>query len=141
VEWLFMDVLQRFTGQGRKDKKTANNYAPTAFAEEPEAKKQKFRRDDFAEAMRRLFATDKIMVEIYGRNARPSSKLVVKASKLRAVSRNISTALCSSPSSSATVSQPSTTAMRHCSIGRAASAPPWLISIVVSVTFSLRLLC
>jgi RecA-family ATPase len=77
ADGVFMDLLRRFSGQGQNvsHKTTAPNYAPAAFAKEEEAKRQKFRKSDFEDAMRRLFAADKIHVEIYGRPSQPSSRL------------------------------------------------------------------
>jgi RecA-family ATPase len=83
VEALFMDLLRRFAGQGRNvsHKNTAPNYAPTVFAKEPEATKQRVRRSEFEAAIRRLFASDRIMVESYGRPSQPSSRIAVKPPK------------------------------------------------------------
>jgi RecA-family ATPase len=77
---LFLDLLRRFAGQGRNasDKPNSPNYAPNALADDPEAKKQGIRRADFKAAMSRLFSTDKIHVEEYGRPSRPYSRLAVK---------------------------------------------------------------
>jgi RecA-family ATPase len=63
---LFLKLLDRFTDQGRKvsDKKNANNYAPTAFATDPEGKGK---HKDFINAMARLFTANKIKVENYDR--------------------------------------------------------------------------
>ena len=60
----------------RKDKR--NNYAPTLFAKEKEAKELTIRKADFEAAMRRLFAANKIAVEPYGFPSRGTSKLVSK---------------------------------------------------------------
>ncbi len=80
AETAFMDLLRRLSGQGRNvsHKKTSNNYAPTAFAAEPEAKKHQLRKSDFEEAMRRLFAADRIMAEGYGRPSQPLSRIIEK---------------------------------------------------------------
>jgi RecA-family ATPase len=77
---LFLYLLRRFVGQGRNlsHSATANNYAPTAFADEPDAQKSGLRKADFKAAMSRLFAADKINIEQYGRPSRPASRLSVK---------------------------------------------------------------
>lgn len=74
---LFLELLRRFSAQGRNlsDKPTANNYGPTEFAKEADAKSNGVRKADLEAAMRRLFAADKIHVENYGRPARPASRL------------------------------------------------------------------
>jgi RecA-family ATPase len=68
ADTLFLKILDRFNGQGRNvsHKKAAHNYAPTAFATDPDAKGK---RKDLADAMTRLFNADKIKVETYGRGA------------------------------------------------------------------------
>jgi hypothetical protein len=65
---LFLRLLDRFNEQGRNvsHKKAAHNYAPTAFATDPDGKGK---RKDLADAMTRLFNADKIKVETYGRGA------------------------------------------------------------------------
>jgi len=76
----FLELLRQFAGQGRNvsDKQNAPNYAPTAFAEDAEAKRQGLRKADFKAAMLRLFSAGKIHVETYGRPSRPYTKLSVK---------------------------------------------------------------
>jgi RecA-family ATPase len=78
---LFLSLLHRFAGQGRNvsHSNTANNYAPFAFAGEADAKKLNIRKADFKAAMTRLFDTNKIYVEQYGRPARLASRISVKA--------------------------------------------------------------
>jgi hypothetical protein len=73
-------LLRRFTVQGRNvsEKPSANNYAPTAFANEPDAKKVGLKNAHFKAAMPRLFNAGKIYVEHYGRPARPASRLAIK---------------------------------------------------------------
>jgi RecA-family ATPase len=69
---LFLKLLDRAIGQGRNvsDKKTANTYAPTRFAEEPEAKAERANKRELTEAMERLFRASKIHVATYGEPAR-----------------------------------------------------------------------
>lgn len=75
---LFLALLTRFTGRGRNvsDKPTSNNYAPTMFAKEDEAKKQGIRKPDLDAAMRRLFATNQILVQPYGSESKGTTRLV-----------------------------------------------------------------
>jgi RecA-family ATPase len=77
---VFLDLLCRFTSQDRNtsERTSANNYAPTLFAKEKEAKELTIRKADFEAAMRRLFAANKIAVEPYGFPSRGTSKLVSK---------------------------------------------------------------
>lgn len=77
---VFLAVLHRFSKEGRNasDKKMAPNYAPTNFAKEEEAKKHGLRKSELEEAMRRLFKSEKIVVETYGRPAQPSSKIAIR---------------------------------------------------------------
>ena len=79
AEEVFLDLLKRFAGQGRNvsDKANAPTYAPTAFAEDADAKKHGIRKADFKAAMSRLFNNGKIHVASYGRPSRPYSKLAV----------------------------------------------------------------
>jgi RecA-family ATPase len=73
----FLKLLERFTRGGRVvcDKEKANNYAPTAFATELDA--EIFGKGDFAAAMRRLFAAEKIHVETYGPPSRGWTRLAL----------------------------------------------------------------
>jgi RecA-family ATPase len=77
---VFLDLLCRFTSQGRhtSERTNANNYAPTLFAKEKEAKELTIRKADFEAAMRRLFTANKIAAEPYGAPSRGTSKLVSK---------------------------------------------------------------
>jgi RecA-family ATPase len=79
AEQLFVGLIRGFAGQGRNvsDKPNSPNYAPSAFADDNEAKRQGIRRADFKAAMSRLFSASKIHVETYGRPSRPYSKLAV----------------------------------------------------------------
>ena len=80
ADQLFLTLLDRFEQQGRgvSDKRSANAYAPTMFAADPEAKAGGIRKDDFGAAMNRLFAAGKIRNERYGPPHRGWSKLVRK---------------------------------------------------------------
>jgi RecA-family ATPase len=72
---LFLRLLDRFTEQGRNvsHARTANNYAPTAFAADPDGKGK---RKGLTDAMNRLFAAGKIKSEPYGRASKPAARLV-----------------------------------------------------------------
>jgi RecA-family ATPase len=76
---LFLTLLGRYEQQGRKvsDKPTAPTYAPTTFSHDPAVKSTS--RARLENAMRRLFAADKIHVESYGRPSRPYSKIAAGA--------------------------------------------------------------
>jgi RecA-family ATPase len=78
ADHLFLDLLARFTRQGRNvsDKPTAPNYAPTSFAQEPEAKTARTTKAKLTDTMRRLFAADKIRIETYGRPSRLAQHIV-----------------------------------------------------------------
>ncbi len=80
AEDVFLELLRRFSGQtlNVSHKPTAQNFAPTAFAKEDEATKRKLKKSDFEQAMRNLFAADKIGVHTYGRPSRPYTNLIVK---------------------------------------------------------------
>ena len=80
AEQIFLALLDRFTRQGRNtcEKPSAPNYAPTLFAKESEARELGIRKADFEDAMRRLFAADKIRLEPYGPPSRATSRLVCK---------------------------------------------------------------
>jgi RecA-family ATPase len=75
AEEIFLALLARYEGEGRNvsEKETANNFAPSCFRKEKEAKG--FGKEELATAMRRLFADGKIHVEDYGRPSRPASRL------------------------------------------------------------------
>jgi RecA-family ATPase len=67
ADQLFLQLLDRHTQQCQytSNKAKSNNYAPTVFAKEPEARRR-FRKEDFEGAMRRLFAANKIVVKPHG---------------------------------------------------------------------------
>jgi RecA-family ATPase len=73
---LFMTLLQRFTEQGRNvSPNKSSTYAPAKFAEQPEAKSGKLTSKDFAAAMERLLADNKIRSVPGGPPSRPWVKL------------------------------------------------------------------
>jgi RecA-family ATPase len=80
AEELFIELLRRLSGEKRNvsNKPTAQNYAPTEFAKEVEAKKYRLKKPEFEQAMRDMFKAGKISIEEYGRPSRPYSKLIVK---------------------------------------------------------------
>ncbi|WOH80922.1 AAA family ATPase [Bradyrhizobium sp. BEA-2-5] len=78
IEDLFMGLLARFSHEGRKvSDKTGTNYAPAKFADEPEAKAAKCSKQALADAMRRLFAAEKIWVQEDGPPSHRRSRLVI----------------------------------------------------------------
>jgi RecA-family ATPase len=75
---VFLILLKRFNSQNRNASANGGpTYAPTLFAEEQEARKAAVSKDDLAEAMRVLLATNQIVNETYGRADRPSSRLII----------------------------------------------------------------
>jgi RecA-family ATPase len=80
AEEVFLDILRRFYGQSRNvsDKPNANNYAPAAFAVEPDAKKEGLKRRDLEEAMRALFRAEKIGMELYSKPCHGRYRLCIK---------------------------------------------------------------
>jgi RecA-family ATPase len=74
---LFIDLLRRLTKQGRNvSDKSGTSYAPTRFAEQPEAKKGKLSNKDLREAMTRLFAANRIKVITEGPPSHPRTRIV-----------------------------------------------------------------
>jgi RecA-family ATPase len=80
AEDAFMDLMRRFAAHNRNvsDKANANNYAPTAFAREDNAKKHALKKGDLEQAMRSLFNADKITVEQYGKPCLHRYRLAIK---------------------------------------------------------------
>jgi RecA-family ATPase len=77
---IFLDLLNRFSREGRNvsDRPNSPAYAPTIFARESEAKKHRAWKADLEAAMRRLFTSEKIHVENYGRPSRPYNRIAIK---------------------------------------------------------------
>jgi RecA-family ATPase len=80
AERIFIDLLKRLSDAGRNlsHNVSSPNYAPKVFVAEAEAKEARLRKTDLEEAMRRLFADTKIVVETYGRPSNPHKRLGVK---------------------------------------------------------------
>jgi hypothetical protein len=77
VDDLFLSLLAQFERQGRTvSPNRSPTFAPTLFAKDPKAKKERASASALDAAMNRLLADDSIHVETYGRPARPYSKLV-----------------------------------------------------------------
>jgi RecA-family ATPase len=78
AEDVFMELLHRFSGQLRNvsDKATANNYAPTVFAKEDEAKKHRIKKAEFEQTMRDLFKANRITLEQYDKPSLHRYRLV-----------------------------------------------------------------
>jgi RecA-family ATPase len=70
----FLDELRSFTAQGRaiSHQNRANNYAPLLFG----TARRDIKKQEFDEAMERLFNSGKIKVEAYGRPSEPHSRIV-----------------------------------------------------------------
>jgi RecA-family ATPase len=78
---VFLGLLDRFTrtGENVSNKPSANNYAPTLFAGEDEAKSKHLNKAALEAAMRRLFAAELIAVEPYGPPSRDYRRIIRKA--------------------------------------------------------------
>jgi RecA-family ATPase len=80
AEDVFLDLLARFTRENRNvGVKTGTSYAPALFAREEEARKLGLTSKALEAAMRRLFKTETIWNEPYGRPARGSHRIARKA--------------------------------------------------------------
>ena len=74
---LFMQILERFTAQGRTvNASSGTTYAPAAFAKEPEALGQRVNKHRMGAAMRRLFAAKRIRVEAHEKAGQKGSRIV-----------------------------------------------------------------
>jgi RecA-family ATPase len=77
TEMVFLKILDRLTVEGRTvNDRTGFAYAPKVFEEEPEARDAKLKKRQLKDAMRRLFAAKRIRVEEFGREDRPSRRIV-----------------------------------------------------------------
>ena len=71
AETVFLELLRRFTKEGRTvGDKTGHSYAPAQFAKEPEAKNAGLLKEALANAMRRLFAQNKIHTRVMDADGR-----------------------------------------------------------------------
>jgi RecA-family ATPase len=76
---VFLDVLKRFTKANRNvSDRVGPGYAPAQFAREDEAKRAGRNSKSLEAAMRRLFKTEKIENEPYGRPSRPNHRIALK---------------------------------------------------------------
>jgi RecA-family ATPase len=77
---LFLELLGQFNQQGRNTsaKPAAPTYAPTLFAKEKGARELGIKKTAFEDAMRDLFAADKIGLERYGPKCRDTWRLAPK---------------------------------------------------------------
>jgi RecA-family ATPase len=75
---LFLQLLERYERKGDNvsPKRTSNNFAPSVFAKTPEAKKAHFGRQQFEDALDRMIAADRVVIETYGPASRRASRLV-----------------------------------------------------------------
>jgi RecA-family ATPase len=80
TEQLFLTLLSQLNRQGRNTsaKPSAPTYAPTLFAKEKPARERGIGKKAFEDAMRNLFATDKIWLEPYGPKCRDTFRLAPK---------------------------------------------------------------
>jgi RecA-family ATPase len=80
VDGLFVKLLRRVCE--RDDRVThlaasPNYYAPKIFADEPEAKQQGFRKGELEDAMKRLMAEKRVLVEVFGKESRRQNRLIL----------------------------------------------------------------
>jgi RecA-family ATPase len=80
AEEVFLHLLRRFSAQNRNvsDKSTANNFAPTAFAKEDDAKKCRLKKQELEQTMRDLFSAARIGLERYDKPSLHRYRLVAK---------------------------------------------------------------
>jgi hypothetical protein len=78
AEELFLTLLKRIQGRSEtlSPKSSAHLYAPTVFAQEQEAKAANIKKQDFVDAMKRLFDARKIHLEPYGAPCRKTNEIV-----------------------------------------------------------------
>jgi RecA-family ATPase len=78
---VFLALLDRFTraSDNVSNKPSANNYAPSRFAAEADAKAKHLNKAALEAAMRRLFAAEQIAVEPYGPPSRDFRRIIRKA--------------------------------------------------------------
>jgi RecA-family ATPase len=73
---VFLDILGRFNREGRNASDTKGpTHAPPLFSQEPEAKAANLKKAAMADAMRRLFASNRIHRENYRRNSQDHWRL------------------------------------------------------------------
>ena len=79
ADTLFLRLLAKLTARGENisPKRTANMFAPSVFAKEPEAKAAGISKEDFEASMVRLFDANKIHLASYGPPSRDTKRLVV----------------------------------------------------------------
>ena len=78
AEHVFTALLVRFTLEGRSvSSNVSHSYAPTLFAKEREAKVAKVGKTALADAMRRLFAANRIHLEETGSSGKRKVRLVL----------------------------------------------------------------
>jgi hypothetical protein len=75
AEETFLALLGRYEAAGRNvsEKSSSPTYAPKAFCKERDA--NGFRKEELLAAMLRLFETQRIHIEQYGRPSRPYSRI------------------------------------------------------------------
>jgi membrane-bound lytic murein transglycosylase B len=75
---MFLQLLEKceHNGDNASPKRTSNNFAPFMFANTPEAKKAKFSRQQLEDALDRLVAAERVVIETYGPPSRLATRLV-----------------------------------------------------------------
>src|SRR5262249_34996646 len=86
VDELFLKLLRRFSEQGRNvSHNSGRAYAPSKFAEDPEARAANSRSKQLAAARERLFAAGRIKAVAEGRPSHKTYRLVVTAESAEVV--------------------------------------------------------
>jgi RecA-family ATPase len=78
VDAMFLQLLDNGgrNGDNVSPKRTSNNFAPSVFVKTPEAKKSHFTRQHFEQALDRVLADGRVVVETYGSPSRQAARLV-----------------------------------------------------------------
>jgi RecA-family ATPase len=78
AEAMFLQLLEKSerNGDNVSPKRTSNNFAPSAFAKTPDARKACLGRQHFEDALDRLVAADRVVIETYGPASRRATRLV-----------------------------------------------------------------
>jgi hypothetical protein len=78
IDTLFLQLLEKHdrNGDNVSPKRTSNNFAPSVFAKTPEARKAHVGRQHFEDALDRLVAAERVVIETYGPPSRLATRLV-----------------------------------------------------------------
>ena len=78
IDTLLLQLLEKHdrNGDNVSPKRTSNNFAPSVFAKTPEARKAHVGRQHFEDALDRLVAAERVVIETYGPPSRLATRLV-----------------------------------------------------------------